>query len=200
MLLKIFQAGEPVLRQTARRLSREEILGSEIQGLIQLMQQTMYSAPGVGLAAPQIGENIQLAVIEDRSEYMLAIPKEELVKRERKPVPFHVIINPKITWQSEATASFFEGCLSTQGLIAYVPRSLEITVECLNERAEPVTIQARGWYARILQHEIQHLQGTLCVDHMLPRSLMTIENYMKYWKDKPIEDVLEELKIKHQSS
>ena len=96
MRLKIVQTGEPVLRQTGRSLTRAEILGSEIQRLIRDMEETMHDAPGVGLAAPQVGVGLQLAVIEDREEFMAALPPAELVEKERRPVPFHVIINPEI--------------------------------------------------------------------------------------------------------
>lgn len=190
MKLKILQLGEPVLRQRAKELTREEIISSKIQDLIQLMQDTMYDAPGVGLAAPQIGLALQLAVIEDRSQYMQNFTAAQLTERERSSVAFHVIINPEIIRRSNEQVEFFEGCLSITPFTGLVPRNLVITVTCLNERAEPVTIEARGWYARILQHEIDHLHGTLCIDHVRPRSFMTIENYMKYWKEKPIAEVI----------
>jgi peptide deformylase len=96
--LKIVQAGEPVLRQTARALTREEIACDEIQRLIQDMKETMQDAPGVGLAAPQVGVPLQLAVIEDREELLKGLPPQEVEDKERRPVPFHVIINPVITF------------------------------------------------------------------------------------------------------
>ncbi len=76
------------------------------------------------------------------------------------------------------------GCLSLAGFSALVPRALAVRVEALNERAEPVTIEAEGWHARILQHEIDHLDGVLYVDRMRTRSLTTNENLTRYWKDK----------------
>jgi peptide deformylase len=99
-----------------------------------------------------------------------------------------VIINPRLTLESE-TVEFFEGCLSLPGFTAIVPRALAVKVDCLNERAEPVTIQARGWYARILQHEIDHLHGTLYIDRMLTRSFMGRENFERHWKDLPIAEI-----------
>ena len=96
-ILPIVQAGEPVLRRQARPLRPNEIRSREIRELIQQMKETMYAAPGVGLAAPQIGKGIQLAVIEDRQEYIKDWTPEQLADRERKVVPFHVIINPRIT-------------------------------------------------------------------------------------------------------
>src|ERR1700733_9590566 len=94
--LTIVQVGEPVLRQRARALTADEIRSREIRQLIAKMRQTMHDAPGVGLAAPQIGLPLQLAVIEDREEYLEDIPEENLTERERRPVPFQVLINPTI--------------------------------------------------------------------------------------------------------
>lgn len=194
MQLKIFQVGEPVLRQVARKLTTEEIKSAKIQHLLELMHATV-DGTGVGLAAPQIGKALQIAVIQDKPEYTQNVPAEQLELRERAPVPFHVIINPKITLHNAEITEFYEGCLSCAGLISLVPRALEVTVECLNEKAEPVTINARGWYARILQHEIDHLNGILCIDHAISRSTMTIENYTKYWKDKSVAEVRELLNL-----
>src|SRR5262245_34309644 len=89
MKLKILQVGEPVLRQPARPLSAEDIQSPPIQQLIELMRETMQDAPGVGLAAPQVGLPLQLAVIEDRLEYHREIPAEQLAARKRAPIPFH---------------------------------------------------------------------------------------------------------------
>jgi peptide deformylase len=77
-------------------------------------------------------------------------------------------------------AEFFEGCLSVAGFVALVPRAVEVRVECLNERAEPTVIEAKGWYARILQHEIDHLQGLLYIDHMKSRTFSSVENHGRY--------------------
>src|SRR3954470_15327468 len=92
--LKIVQVGDPVLRQQARPLSSDEIRSAETQQLIELMRETMRDAPGVGLAAPQIGESVQLVVIEDRPEYTRDVSPERLAERERAPVAFHVLANP----------------------------------------------------------------------------------------------------------
>jgi peptide deformylase len=186
--LEIVQIGHPVLRQMARELSVEEIASPEIQELIETMKATMRAAPGVGLAAPQIGKPLQLAVIEDMDHSHLT--SEQLATRNRYPVPFHLIINPKV-YIEESTdhAEFFEGCLSVPGCIGVVPRANSVRVECLNERGEPVVIHAKGWYARILQHEIDHLRGTLYIDKAQLSTLMTMENYAKLYKDKTVKEV-----------
>src|ERR1700719_619780 len=134
MGLTIVQAGEPVLRQVSRALAAAEIVLPATQQLIEDMRETMRKAPGVGLAAPQIGLPLQLAVIEDRAEYHKDVSEEQLRERERRPVPFHAIINPRITEKSEDTVEFFEGCLSLAGFSALVPRSRTVRVEFLNER------------------------------------------------------------------
>lgn len=193
MTLQIVQAGNPVLRKQSRPLTKDEINSPAIQRLIELMRDTMREAPGVGLAAPQIGESIQLAVIEDRSEYIDDLPPEDLAERQRSAIPFHVIINPKLTALDNSSAKFFEGCLSLEGLAAIVDRALNVRVECLNERGEPITINAQGWYARILQHEIDHLNGTMYIDRMKSRTLTTTENIFQFWKDQTIEQVLTEV-------
>lgn len=192
--LEIKLAGEPVLRQTARELTREEILSRSTQQLIEQMRETMYRAPGVGLAAPQIGLGLQLAVIEDKAEYMKEILPRALAERERKPVPFQVIINPVLTIETTPEADFFEGCLSLPGLTALVLRAGRVRVDCLDHKAEPRTIHASGWHARILQHEIDHLHGTLYIDRMDPRSLCTMDNYSKHWKELTIAEVRQRLK------
>src|SRR5579862_5625075 len=106
MLLKIVQAGEPVLRAAASALSKEQIALAQTQALIEWMRQTMRDAPGVGLAAPQVGVPLQIAVIEDRPEYSRDLPPELLAERERSPVDFHTLINPKIVDRSDDQVEF----------------------------------------------------------------------------------------------
>jgi peptide deformylase len=186
MRLNIIQAGEPVLREQARLLTPEEIRSEEIQRLIHEMHDVIRDAPGVGLAAPQIGLPLQLAVIEDREDLLKGFAAADLAERERRAVPFHVIINPVIAFSSDEMKSFYEGCLSLPGFSAVVPRARTIRVEYLDERAEPQFVQASGWYARILQHEIDHLRGVLYIDRMLTRTFTTLDNWTRLHKGKPI--------------
>jgi peptide deformylase len=193
--LEIVQVGHPVLRTPARELSADEILSPEIQSLIEIMKTTMRAAPGVGLAAPQIGQPIQLAVIEDMEHGHLT--SQQLAERKRTLVPFHVIINPRLYIEKEAEkVEFFEGCLSVPVLMGVVPRAESVRVECLNERAEPIVIHAQGWYARILQHEIDHLNGALFIDKVLLPTLMTADNYTQLWKGKSVQEIQEHLTVK----
>jgi peptide deformylase len=166
MLLKIVQVGTPVLRGATRPLTRDEIKGAEVQQLIEWMRETMHEAPGVGLAAPQVGLSLRLAVIEDMAD----VPEKE-----RTPVPFHVIINPQLTL-GEGLIEHYEGCLSLDGFQALVPRAQAVTVDALDQHGDPVNIEASGWYARILQHEIDHLDGTLYIDRMHTRTFSSTRN------------------------
>jgi peptide deformylase len=192
--LQITQIGEQVLRESARQLSREEILSATIQELIEHMRETMRNAPGVGLAAPQVGVPMQLAVIEDREEYHKKLTPAQLSERQRQSIPFHVTINPRIISADNTGTEFFEGCLSVAGYSAIVPRARAVTVEYLDEHAESKRVEAVGWYARILQHEIDHLAGVLYVDRMRASTFTTLENLERFWKDLPASDVLAKLR------
>lgn len=194
MRLQIVQIGEEILRAPANELSREEIVSPKTQELIEHMRDTMRNAPGVGLAASQVGVPLQLAVIEDREEYHKKLTPAQLSERQRRPIPFHVIINPRIISADGTGLDFFEGCLSVAGYSAIVPRTRAVTVEYLDERAESKRVEAVGWYARILQHEIDHLAGVLYVDHMRTSTFTTLENLERFWKDLPTADVLAKLK------
>jgi len=189
VILKILQVGEPVLRNVARPLKPAEIRSKEIRRLIENMRETMRGAPGVGLAAPQIGEPLQLAVVEDRPEYYKDASPERLRERERNSVPFHVIINPNIRPAGAKKAEFFEGCLSLAGFTAVVARSRSVHVDCLDENGKPRVIEASGWYARILQHEIDHLRGCLYIDRMHSRSFCSLENFGRLWKEKSMAEI-----------
>ena len=193
MRIKIATVGEIVPRTKARPLAQDEIRSGATRELIEHMKETLRDAPGVGLAAPQIGLPLQLAVIEDKAEYQIALPEAELAERERRPVPFHVIVNPRIQLLSSPDVLFCEGCLSLPGFTAIVPRSRRVLVEFLDESGSPQSVEAEGWYARILQHEIDHLQGTLYIDRMRSRSFCTLEHYNRSWKGKRIQELLQEL-------
>jgi peptide deformylase len=190
MRIKISGVGEPVLRNAARQLRSEEIGSGRIRELIGHMRETLADAGGVGLAAPQIGEPLQLAIVEDKEENQVTLTPTELAERERRPIPFHVLINPQVELLSPPDASFFEGCLSLAGFVAIVPRARKVRVRALNEAGEPIQIEAEGWYARILQHEIDHLKGTLYIDRMWSRSFTSLDHYNRHWKSKSNAELL----------
>jgi peptide deformylase len=155
------------------------------------MRETLRDAPGVGLAAPQVGESLQLAVIEDRAE----LSPHQRAETARQPVGFYVLVNPVVTVLDPTPALFFEGCLSAPPYAALVPRALKVRVEALDERAEPLSLVASGWHARIVQHEVDHLNGVLYVDRMLSRSFTTRQNLERYWSRLSPADVTAELGI-----
>jgi len=189
MRLKISTCGEAVLRQRARPLTSVEIRSVKIKQLIEHMRETMQDAPGVGLAAPQVGMPLQLAVIEDKEEYFTGLSPEQLTERQRQPVSFHVLINPILHIDSGPQVEFFEGCLSLTGYTAIVPRAQRVRVECLDQDGTPRVIEASGWYARILQHEIDHLHGILYTDRMLGRTFCSLDNQVRYWKNKTTAEI-----------
>lgn len=181
MTLPIVQTGHPVLRTVAQFLTKEQILSDEIQSLIEEMRETMRAAPGVGLAAPQVGRSIQLVVIEDDAGEKTNMSREQLNARERYPVPFHVLVNPVLAPQGAETIDFFEGCLSVAGYAALTTRHRSVSVTALNEHGEEFTTRASGWYARILQHEVDHLNGLLYIDRMKTTTFTTMSNKAQFW-------------------
>lgn len=123
------------------------------------MIDTLRDAPGVGLAAPQVAVSQRLAVIEYGE-----IPEDAPEDAEPPEPKLYVIINPEITTRSEAMVEGVEGCLSLPGYAGNVMRHEAITVKALNRKGQPIKIKARGWLARIFQHEIDHLNGVLFID------------------------------------
>ncbi len=182
--LEIVQVGDPVLRATAKQLTPKELASRDVQKLITLMRDTMRAAPGVGLAAPQIGVSLALAVIEDTAEYQKGHAPEKLAAFERTPVDFHVIVNPVLRFVGDEKVEHFEGCLSFASFNMVVARARKVHVDALDEHGKPISIDASGWYARILQHEIDHLHGIVCCDRMDSRTLSTGENFPRFWGGK----------------
>jgi peptide deformylase len=174
----IVAAGDPVLRSGAARYSGQ--LDSEtFAELIEVMRATMHDAPGVGLAAPQIGIPLQIAVIEDLYDVGADVARV----RERTPLPFRVLVNPRYTPVGSRTAGFYEGCLSVPGYQAVVTRAAEVRLECTDESGREIDEVVRGWPARIVAHETDHLHGTLHIDTAHMRSLTTSVVYGELWSD-----------------
>jgi len=177
-MLPIVQLGDPVLRAIAAPVAVDQL--PALAQLVADMRDTMRAAPGVGLAAPQIGRSLALAVIEDALVLHANLTPEQLAAREREAVPFHVIVNPRIVPVGDEVVVAYEGCLSFKGFVMVVPRYRSVRVEALDEHGTPRIIEASGWYARILQHEIDHLHGIVCCDRMDPRTLATTENHGRF--------------------
>lgn len=148
---------EPVLRKKAKKVGT---VTADIRTLIDDMVETMRAAPGVGLAAPQVGAGQRVITVEYAEE-----PDHELAEGETPPAPvLYILINPKITRTSREKTAGIEACLSVPGFAGEVERNVEVVVKGFNAKGAPVRIKAKGWLARIFQHEIDHLDGVLYVD------------------------------------
>ncbi|PIN10137.1 Peptide deformylase [Handroanthus impetiginosus] len=175
-LPEIVKAGDPVLHEPAQEVKPGEIGSERIQKVIDDMVKVMRKAPGVGLAAPQIGIPLRIIVLEDTKEYISYAPKEETKAQDRRPFDLLVVLNPELKKKGTKTALFFEGCLSVDGFRAAVERHLEVEVTGFDRHGQPIKVDASGWQARIFQHECDHLDGTLYVDQMVPRTFRTVDN------------------------
>ncbi|MFJ4716840.1 peptide deformylase [Streptomyces sp. NPDC088785] len=164
--LPIVAAGDPVLRRPAEPVDGQ-LSDALLARLVEVMRRTMHAAPGVGLAAPQIGLALRLAVLEDAA----TVPEEVRVARGRVPQPFRVLVNPAYEAVDGRRAAFFEGCLSVPGYQAVVARHERVRLRALDEHGRAVDEEFGGWPARIVQHETDHLDGTLYLDRAEPRSL-----------------------------
>jgi peptide deformylase len=149
-LRKIVTFPNDVLRKTAEPVT---VFDDELQVLVDDMIETMRDAPGVGLAAPQIGLSKRLVVIEFGSEFDESIPKQVFV-----------LVNPEIVDYSEETVRGVEGCLSVPDLVGSVDRSTIVTVRAQDQTGKKTKYRAEGWLARIFQHEIDHINGILYTD------------------------------------
>lgn len=167
--LEIVTLPNAILRQKVKPVTQFD---DELQMLIDNMIETMRSANGVGLAAPQIGEDRQLAIIE-------SLPK---IDEEGEVIPdsrdLFVIVNPEIVWTSNNTEDGIEGCLSIPGYLGEVERPEAIRVRAQDRNGKKVKIKLSGWTARIFQHEIDHLNGVLFIDKLTaPENLWTEEEF-----------------------
>jgi peptide deformylase len=190
---RIVQAGHAALRQRADLVDPSAISTKEMQALVRRMIDTMRRAPGVGLAAPQLGVSLRVIVLEDGEKLMGRLSPEERALRGRVTWPLTVLFNPEIEILGEERATFFEGCLSVEGWSALVTRALEVEVRGLGPEGEPVVHRASGWPARIFQHEIDHLDGTLYVDRMLSRTFGHNDEVSLRWSRRPVGETEAEL-------
>lgn len=174
----IVQAGHPALRQRAAAFDGQ-LSDDELERLITLMQQVMHEAPGVGLAAPQLGIPLQLAVMEDQYD----VDPEAAALRRRSPLDFIAVLNPRYTPLGPGVASFYEGCLSLNGLQAVVARHENVLLEFQSPDGAAIQREFSGWQARIVQHETDHLQGVLYVDRAQLRSLSSNAEYAAHWAE-----------------
>ncbi|MFI9834828.1 peptide deformylase [Streptomyces sp. NPDC051913] len=186
--LPIVAAGHPVLRGVAEPYDGQLDAGL-LERFVTALRETMLAAPGVGLAAPQVGIPLSIAVVEDRARG----PREALDARDRTPVPFRVLLNPSYEPEDDTRAAFFEGCLSVPGWQAVVPRHARVRLRGQDEHGQAIDEVFTGWPARIVQHETDHLNGTLYLDLAQSRSLSTNEAVAEHWSQPTPETAAREL-------
>ncbi|MCZ6889971.1 MAG: peptide deformylase [Gammaproteobacteria bacterium] len=177
---KIIRMGHPNLRRAARELTMDEIGSDVVHRLVADMIDTLHDYGGIGLAAPQVNESIRVAIVE----------VEGGVSRygELEHVPLTVCVNPKIEIVDDTAAGYWEGCLSVPGLRGYVERPQHVRVTYLDMHGEQQELEAKGFLATVFQHEFDHLDGRLYVDHICdPSKLVFEEEYVRYVM--PMEDM-----------
>lgn len=189
----IVHAGHPALRKPAALVASEELGSPQLLALVDEMIAAMRAAPGVGLAAPQLGISLRVLVMEDTADRMAHLTDEERKERARTDVPLTAIVNPVLEASSPERGTFFEGCLSVPGYSALVPRWREVVVSGLTPQGAPMRLRASGWPARILQHELDHLDGALYIDRMIARSFATVEEARQRWSGRSFEEIAAEL-------
>jgi peptide deformylase len=176
-ILKVARMGHPVLRARAKPLEPADIKSPLIQQLIDDMFETMQEYQGVGLAAPQVHESLRIFVagFAPRAD-------DDDDEEEEERVPLMALINPEISIVGDDTADDWEGCLSIPDIRGRVPRAREIKVKAYDRRARRIEINARGFTARVIQHEADHLDGVLFFDRMESLETLTfLDEFGKYW-------------------
>ncbi len=159
--LKIELLGSPVLREKAAEVST---IDEELRELIADMFETMYAAEGIGLAGPQVGVSKRVIVVDLQDEEH----------------PRFALVNPRVVEKAKETEKAEEGCLSIPGVSSQIDRAVAVTVEGMDENGHPVRIEAQGLLARCLQHEVDHLDGVLFIDHLSPlKRSMLLKKYQQ---------------------
>jgi peptide deformylase len=174
-ILKVSRLGHPVLRMESKRVSPEMLASPVIQTLIDNMMETMVEYYGVGLAAPQVHESLAIAVIESHGA--------------RGAIPMTVIVNPEVTVLDEELIEDWEGCLSIPDFRGRVPRWRKLRVDALDRKGRKIQITAEGFFARVIQHEFDHLMGRVYLDRMPNlKTLSHLAEFQRYSLPPPEED------------
>ncbi|ADB32830.1 Peptide deformylase [Kribbella flavida DSM 17836] len=174
----IVQLGDPVLRRKAEPFDGQFDDGL-LKDFVELLRRTMLAAPGVGLAAPQVGVPLRIAVLEDPA----TVSAEVAEARERYPLEFLAVLNPEYAPRGRDKRGFYEGCLSMPGFTGVVSRPLKVDAGYSDLTGARRRLTLSGWQARIFQHETDHLNGRLYVDQVEPRSMATSTSYTNRWAD-----------------
>jgi peptide deformylase len=171
VILKVARIGHPIIRMPARDLTREEIRSPGLQRLVDDMVETMHEYDGVGLAGPQVHVGLRIAVVE--------VPGSDA--RAREAVPLTGLINPRVTALGEETEAGWEGCLSVPDLRGVVPRLQRLRLDALDRNGKPWSADAQGFFARVIQHECDHLDGRVYLDRMKDmRTLSFLPEFERY--------------------
>ena len=172
-VLKVTKLGNPVIRKACEAIPKEALGTAALQKFIDEMIETMHACEGVGIAAPQIGESKQLAVIEATAD-----------ARIEKPIPLTILINPRILAWAKASLEDWEGCLSVNDLRGKTPRSSWVDVEALNRKGQKVKFHAEGFFARVVQHECDHLAGRVFLDRMSSLTTLShLHEFARFWHE-----------------
>ena len=164
---RIIRMGHPNLRRRSHPVDPDRLSTPDFQRLLNDMVDTLHDYGGVGLAAPQIDVGLRLAIIE--------LPSGPTRYGELEAVPLTVFVNPELTVIDGKTAGYWEGCLSVPGLRGYVTRPQHVRVNYLDERGQQSSLELQGFSATVVQHEFDHLDGRLYIDHIEDRSKIAFE-------------------------
>jgi peptide deformylase len=172
-ILKVARLGHPILRQVASPVPPERLRSAEIQRFIDDMVETMREYDGAGLAAPQVHTLLQIAVIEVEGN-----PRYP----DAPSIPLTVIVNPVVTPLTEEMEDGWEGCLSVPDMRGMVPRHTALRLQCLDREGQQLDLVAKEFYARVIQHETDHLRGIVYVDRMRDLSTLAhIAEWKRHW-------------------
>jgi peptide deformylase len=169
-LLKVARMGHPVLRRAADPVKPAELRSPGFQRFLDDLAETMREYDGVGLAAPQVHVSRRAVVIQVDSE------------NPEVRVPLTFLVNPVVRAATRKTRGMWEGCLSLPGLRGYVSRPAAVRVEALDRRGRPLAFDATGFFATVIQHETDHLDGRLYVDRITDLTKFAyLEEFERYW-------------------
>jgi peptide deformylase len=170
-ILKVCRLGHPALRMQSQRVSKETLASPAVQTFIDNMMETMVEYSGVGLAAPQVHESLSIAVIESRGP--------------RGDIPMTVLVNPELTILDESLIEDWEGCLSVPDFRGRVPRYARLRVDALDRHGNKIEVTAGNFFARVIQHEFDHLMGKVYLDRMRDFGTLThLAEFERYWLPK----------------
>ncbi|EDV25924.1 uncharacterized protein TRIADDRAFT_55505 [Trichoplax adhaerens] len=170
----IRQAGESVLREKAAAVDPTAIVSTDVKKLIDRMIKTMRSHGDLGIAAPQLGRPLRIITLEITKRHLSYLQAQYRNVVQRDTVPLQVLINPQLKVLDNHKVAEYESCSSIHNCMAKVPRYTTVEVSALDRHGNRINYIADGWLSRILQHEVDHLDGLLYVDKMLSKTFAKV--------------------------